>query len=87
MAETAEQLTKAKVAASVKSSYFATQRSRQLSEMRHRLASATRLRTVSLQEDSLDSSATRAEFEAEMFETDLEYRQALSKLKALMGEK
>jgi len=34
----------------------------------------------------LDSSATRAEFEAEMFEADLGYRQALSKLKQLMGK-
>jgi Outer membrane efflux protein len=85
-AETAEQLTKAKVAANVNSSYFAMQRSRQLSEMRHRLASTTRLRTVSFEEGSLDSSAKRAEFEAELFAADLEYRQALSKLKELMGK-
>lgn len=86
MAELAVQLTKAKVAASVKNSYFELERSRQLSELHRQLASTIQMRRTSSREDDSDFTAARTKTEAAMFEADLEYRQALSKLKALMGE-
>jgi outer membrane protein TolC len=87
MAEIALQLTKAKVAASVKSSHFELQRSRQLSELTRRLASAIQVQKVSYEENSAEiTTAKKAKVEAEMFQADLEYRQALTRLKTLMGE-
>ncbi len=51
MAETALELTKAKVAAAVKTSYFEMDRSRQLSELAHRLSAAIPLENVSYSKD------------------------------------
>lgn len=86
MAEIALQLTKAKVAASVKSSHFEVERSRQLSGLTRRLASAIELQKASYEENGAEIAAARkAKIEAEMFRADLGYRQALSTLKALMG--
>lgn len=87
MAEIALQLTKAKVAAAVKSSHFELERSRQLSELTRRLHSAIQLERASYEERNADTTAAKkAEIEAEMFQSDLDYRQALAKLKTLMGE-
>ena len=88
MAEIALQLTKAKVAASVKSSHFELERSRQLSELTRRLDSAIQLQRASYDENSAELRAEKkAKIEAETFQADLDYRQALAKLKTLMGEK
>lgn len=88
MAEIALRLTKAKVAASVKSSLFELQRSRQLSELTRRLDSAIRVQRTNYDANSSEATAAkRAQVEAEMFQADLEYRQALSKVKTLMGER
>ena len=88
MAEIALQLTKAKVAASVKSSLFELQRSRQLSELTRRLDSAIQVQNASFEENSGEIiAAKKAKIEAEMFQADLSYRQALAKLKTLMGER
>lgn len=88
MAEIALRLTKAKVAASVKNSLFELQRSRQLSELTRRLDSAIQVQRTSYDANSSEATAARkAQVEAEMFQADLEYRQALSKLKTLMGER
>lgn len=87
MAEIALQLTKAKVAAAVKSSHFELERSRQLSELTRRLESAIRLQRTAYGEGGAELvAAKKAKVEAEMFQADLEYRQALTRLKRLMGE-
>ena len=85
MAELAAQLTKAKVAAGVKHSYLEVERSRQLSEMRHRMASAIQLRKAAYGQEARDFTTVRASAEAKMFEADLAYRQAFRRLKAVMG--
>jgi outer membrane protein TolC len=86
MAGIGVQLTKAKIAAGVKSSYLEMERSRQLSELRHHLATAARLKETGSAEPTRGLTAFQAKAEAEMFEADLAYRQALTRLKALMGE-
>ena len=86
MAETALELTKAKVAAAVKTSYFEMDRSRQLSELAHRLSDAIPPEKVGYSKDDPELAASRAKVEVEMFQADLEYRQALAQLKTLMGE-
>jgi outer membrane protein TolC len=88
MAEIALQLTKAKVAASVKNSVFELERSRQLSELSRRLDSAIQMQRASYEENSAEIMAEKkAKVEAEMFQADLDYRQALARLKTLMGER
>src|ERR1035437_9527784 len=84
MAEIALQLTKAKVAASVKNSHFELERSRQLSELTRRLDSAIQVQRASYDENSAEIiAAKKAKVEAEMFQADLDYRQALARLKTL----
>jgi outer membrane protein TolC len=90
MAETALELTKAKVAAAIKTSYFEMDRSRQLSELVHRLSAVIPLQRVSYSKnapgDDPELAASRAKVEIEMLQADLDYRQALTQLKTLMGE-
>ncbi len=86
MAETALELTKAKVAAAVKASYFQMDRSRQLSALAHRLSEAIPLERVSYAQSDPDLAISRAKVEVEMFQADLEYRESLAQLKTLMGE-
>jgi outer membrane protein TolC len=86
MAETALELTKAKVAAAVKTSYFEMDRSRQLTELAQRLSAAIPLEKVSYAKDDPELVTSRAKVEVEMFQADLAYRQALTQLKTLMGE-
>ena len=78
----------AKVAAGVKSSHLELERSRQLSELTRRLDSAIQLQRASYDENSAELRAEKkAKIESETFQADLDYRQALAKLKTLMGEK
>jgi outer membrane protein TolC len=86
MAETALELTKAKVAAAVKNSYFEMDRSRQLSDLAHRLSAAIPLERTSYSKDDRGLAIARAKVEVEMFQADLDYRQALAQLRTLMGE-
>ena len=86
MAETALELTKAKVAAAVKTSYFQMDRSRQLSALAHRLSDAIPVERISYAKGDSDLAVSRAKVEVEMFQADLEYRQSLAQLKTLMGE-
>lgn len=79
------QLVKAKVAAAVKSSYFELERSRQFTQLARRMASKTRVVEASYNPDDPEVESARARMEAEVFQTELEYRQAYAKLKALMG--
>jgi len=86
MAETALQLTKAKLAADVKKSYFELERSRQLSQVTQKMgASAALLMRVSSNSDGLEVRAARADMEVEMIEADFAHRQAFNRLKALMN--
>ena len=86
MAETALQLTKAKLAADVKKSYFDLERSRQLSQVTQKIgSSAALLMKVSSTSDSLEVRAARADVEVEMIEADFAHRQAFHRLQALMG--
>jgi len=87
MADLGVQLTKAKVAAGVKSSYFELERSRKLSQLARQMVSATRVVEASYQSDNPDVESTQAKMEAEMFRAELEYRQAYARLKSLMGDK
>jgi hypothetical protein len=62
--------------------------SRQLSELTRRLDSAIQMQRASYEENSAEIMAEKkAKVEAEMFQADLEYRQALGRLKTLMGER
>ena len=87
MAEMAVPLTKAKVSAEIKSSYFELERSRKLSQLARRMASATQVVEASVQSDNSDVESAQAKMEAEMFRAELEYRQAYSRLKLLIGGK
>jgi outer membrane protein TolC len=85
MADLGVQLTKAKVAAGVKSSYFELDRSRQLYQLARRMVSAAQVVDASYKSDNPEVESAQAKMEADMFRADLEYRQAYAKLKALMG--
>ncbi len=86
MAEIALQLTKAKIAANVKKSYFELERSRQLSQLAQKMGSSVALlMNVSSTPESMEVKAARAKVEVEMLEADLAHRQAFARLKALMG--
>jgi outer membrane protein TolC len=88
MAEIALQLTKAKVAGAVKTSHLELERLRQLSELTRHLDSAIQLERTSYEKTGAEiAAAKQAKVEAEMFQADLDYRQALAKLNTLMGEK
>jgi outer membrane protein TolC len=81
------QLTKAKAAGAVKSSYLELERSRKLSQLARRMVSASRVVEASYHPDNPEVESARAKMEADMFRAELEYRQAYAKLKSLMGEK
>ena len=86
MAEIAVQLTKAKVGAEAKKTYFELERSRQLSQLAQKMGSSVAtLMNVSSTSESLDTKAARANVETELLEADLAHRQAYARLKALMG--
>jgi outer membrane protein TolC len=86
-AEAALQLTKAKVAAAVKTSYFDMDRSRELTELAHRMSKEIiSARTVSFASNDPAMAATQAKLDIETLQADLEYRQAVSRLRTLMGE-
>jgi outer membrane protein len=84
-ADLAVQLTKAKVAQGVKSSYLELERSRKLSQLARRMVSATQVIEAGYKSDDTEVESARAKMEADMFRAELEYRQAYAKLKALMG--
>ncbi len=85
MADLAVALTKAKVAAGVKSSYFELDRSRQLYQMACRMVSSAQVMDASYKTDEPEAKAARAQMEADMFRAEMEYRQAYAKVKGLMG--
>jgi outer membrane protein TolC len=85
MADLAVQLTKAKVAAGVKSSYLELERSRQLYQLARRMVSAAKVVDASYHSDNPEVESAQARMEADMFRSELEYRQAYAKVKAVMG--
>jgi hypothetical protein len=85
MADIAVQLTKAKVAAGVKSSYFELDRSRQLYQLARRMVSSAGVVNASYKSGDPDVASAQARMEADMFRAELEYRQAYAKLKSLTG--
>ena len=86
MANIAVQLTKAKVAADVKKTYFDLERSRQLSQLAQKMGSSVALvMSVSSTDETPKMKAARANVETEMLEADLAHRQAYAHLKALMA--
>jgi outer membrane protein TolC len=87
MAEIALQLTRAKLAADVKKSYFELERSRQVSLVAQKMGSSTALlMKVSSNSESLEVRAARADVEVEMLEADFAHRQAFNRLKSLTGQ-
>ena len=84
-AELGVELVKAKVASAVKNSYFEMERSRQLYQLTRRMVTTTQVVEASYKPDDPEVESARAKMEADMFRAELEYRQAYSKLKALMG--
>ena len=87
MADLGVQLTKAKVAAKVKSTYLELEHSRQLYQLARRMVSATQAVEASYNADDPNVGSARAKMEADMFRAELEYRQAYGKVKALMGSR
>jgi outer membrane protein len=86
MAELAVVLTKAKVAASVKTSYFEMDRSRALSQLSQRIVSSSLVVNAGYQPNSSEVIEVRAKLEADMFQAELAYREAFARLKTLMGD-
>jgi outer membrane protein len=87
MAEMGVSLTKAKVTAEVKSSYFELERSRKLSQLARRMVSAAQVVEASYRSDNSEVESEQAKMEADMFRAELEYRQAYARLKSLMNGK
>ncbi|MGC1417916.1 MAG: TolC family protein, partial [Candidatus Acidiferrum sp.] len=72
MAEIAVQLTKAKIGAEAKKTYFELERSRQLSQLAQKMgASVAPLMNVSAAPENKEMKAARAKVEMEILEADL----------------
>lgn len=84
-ADLAVQLTKAKAAAAVKSSYLELDRLRNLYLLARRMVSAAQFMDTSYKSGDLDAQAAKAQMEADMYRAELEYRQAYAKLQSLTG--
>jgi outer membrane protein TolC len=85
MAEIGVELTKAKIAANLKKSYFELERTRQLSQMAQKMGSTmTGLMNVSSTPQTMEIKVASAKIEVEMLEADLAHREAFAHLKALM---
>jgi outer membrane protein len=87
MAELGVELTKAKVAESIKKTYYELQRTRQFSGLAQQMGSSVmRLVSVSSTPGTAEVKAARANAEKEMFEADLAHRQAYARLQTLLGQ-
>jgi outer membrane protein TolC len=85
MAGIAVQLTKAKLSASVKDSYFELERSRQFVLLARRLGATGQTLSVKFDPNDPDAMGAKAKMDVELFRAEYEHRQAYAKLKALMG--
>jgi len=61
-------------------------RSRQLSELAHRLNNVIAVERISDSKGNANFAVTHAMIEIEMLQADLAYRKSLAQLKALMGK-
>jgi len=86
-AELGVELTRAKTASNVKSSFYELERSRELYQLARRMVSAGRAIEANYVSDGQDGNAARAKLDAELFRAELQYRQAYTRVKTLMGEK
>jgi outer membrane protein len=86
-AELGVELTRAKTASNVKSSFYELERSRELYQLARRVVSAARVVEANYVSDDQNADAARAKLEVELFRAELQYRQAYSRVKTLMGEK
>jgi outer membrane protein TolC len=77
MAEANVALVQAKVAAGVQKAFMDLERTRKIRDLTRRLA-------VSYQEISLNNTAARATAEAEMFQSEMDYRSAYTQLKRII---
>jgi outer membrane protein TolC len=84
MAELAAELTKAKVASAVRSSYLELERSRELYQLTRRMVAPTGVVLATYVSDGQEMDPSQAKLEAELFRAELEYRQAYARVKSLM---
>jgi outer membrane protein TolC len=84
MARTALELTRAKVAAAVKTTYLELERSRALKEVARGATGTTILDATHT--GGVDVRAARAQMSPEMLRLEYQHRQAYARLKALMGQ-
>jgi len=85
MADMGVELTKAKVAAAVKTSYLELDRARQLYQLARRMVSTNQMVEATYKPQDPQVESARAKIEADMFRAELQYRQAYARLKTLMG--
>jgi outer membrane protein TolC len=86
MAEIVVQMTKAKVTADIKKSFYEVQHCREVSNMVQRMRSSMApLMNISANADSIEVKAARTEMELQTLEADFAHRLAYAHLGALMG--
>ena len=85
MAEAALQLTKTKLSADARKSYFELEHARQTSHLAQKMGSSTALLMKVSHAESLEVRAARADVEVDMIEADFAHRQAFHRLQALIG--
>ena len=77
-------MVKAKVAANAQKAYLDLQRMRKLRDLTRQMAATYQTATVSYQGSKPEDAADRALAEAEMFQAELDYREAYSQLKRVI---
>jgi outer membrane protein TolC len=85
MARTALELTRAKVAAAVKTTYLELERSRALKELARIGATGTEI-VDATHTDNFDVRTAQMERSQEMLRLDYQHRQAYAQLRAMMGQ-
>jgi len=86
IARSALELTRAKVAAGVKTSYLKLEESRSLHEAALRVESATRVLQAKATAGDFDADSTRAQLSIDILRLDAQHRQAYAELKDIMGQ-
>jgi outer membrane protein TolC len=84
MAEAGVDLVKAKVAASAQKAFLDLQRTRKIRDLTRQLAMTYQATTVSYQDVGLTAKADRAKAEEDMFQAELEYREAYAQLRRII---
>jgi len=84
-ADLAAQLTKAKAASAVKSSYEELERSREFYQLARRMVLPAGIVRASYVSGDAGMDPSQAKLEAELFRAELEYRQAYAQVKSLVG--